>query len=296
MSIDIKSTAVSIASAPTSNNKVSSSTSGTADKTSSDSTFKDEMNKVSQNKSENNSAEKVAQEKSAKVEKKELKTSDKNSKLKSENMENTFTSANPENNEGSLINPNSQMDVQKAFSSANSLLSSDIAQMIENTSNICVNDCKWSISIGNSNINTLKMNESDASFFLNLTQSSDLSSNNMIAQAQKMIEAGMDTKQDAKNFKISQALLNALRESRQNNQPLRIDFDKDISVILRVDRDGALAARFIPGDRAVEQYLKSNISSLKAAFDENELPYTDLSYSTSSKQQNKKRREEKQGE
>ena len=68
------------------------------------------------------------------------------------------------------------------------------------------------------------------------------------------------------------------------------------SVILRVDKDGTLAARFIPGDKAVEQYLKSNIESLKASFKEQDLPYSDLSYSNSSKQQNKKRRDKQQGE
>ena len=75
---------------------------------------------------------------------------------------------------------------------------------------------------------------------------------------------------------------------------MRIDFDQNVSVVLRIGKDGAIAANFIPGDKAVEQYLRNNIESLKATFNENDLPYTDLSYSNSSKQQNERRRNKQQ--
>ena len=88
--------------------------------------------------------------------------------------------------------------------------------------------------------------------------------------------------------------MDALSKARENNQPLRIDFDQNVSVILRVGRDGAISAQFIPGDKAVEQYLRNNIDALRNSFDEQDLPYSDLSYSHSSKEQNQKRREEKQ--
>lgn len=50
--------------------------------------------------------------------------------------------------------------------------------------------------------------------------------------------------------------MDKLSESMKTNQPFRIDFDKDVSVIIKVNKDGSLAANFIPGDKAVEQYLK----------------------------------------
>ena len=109
-----------------------------------------------------------------------------------------------------------------------------------------------------------------------------------------MINHGSEVAEVKQNAQVSQALLNALSEARENNQPLRIDFDQNISVILRVGRDGAVSAQFIPGDKAVEQYLKNNIESLKASFDEQDLPYSELSYSHSSKDQNQRRRQEKQ--
>ena len=112
-----------------------------------------------------------------------------------------------------------------------------------------------------------------------------------------MINNGADVSEVKQNVQISQTLLNALSDARENNQPIRIDFDQNISVILRVGRDGAISAQFIPGDKAVEQYLRNNIESLKSSFDEQDLPYSELSYSSSSKEQNQRRREEKrQGE
>ena len=111
------------------------------------------------------------------------------------------------------------------------------------------------------------------------------------------INAGADAHEVTQNVQVSQALLNALNDARQNNQPIRIDFDQNIAVILRVGRDGAISANFIPSDKIAEQYLRANINELRAAFDEQELPYTELSYSHSSKEQNKKRREQaRQGE
>ena len=129
---------------------------------------------------------------------------------------------------------------------------------------------------------------------MNLTQQNDFSAQNVIAQAQNLLNSGADVSQVKQSAQISQTLLNALMTAKENNQPLRIDFDQNISVILRVGKDGALAANFIPGDKAVEQYLRNNIESLKATFRENDLPYSDLSYSNRGSKQQKENRRNKQ--
>ena len=136
--------------------------------------------------------------------------------------------------------------------------------------------------------------KSDAQFFINLTQNDTVSVQNAVVQAQNMINSGADVSDVQQNVKISQALLDAINNAKETNQPLRIDFDQNVSVVLRIGKDGAIAANFIPGDKAVEQYLRNNIESLKATFNENDLPYTDLSYSNSSKQQNERRRNKQQ--
>ena len=88
--------------------------------------------------------------------------------------------------------------------------------------------------------------------------------------------------------------MDKLSESMKTNQPFRIDFDKDVSVIIKVNKDGSLAANFIPGDKAVEQYLKNNISFLKQRFDDQNLPYSELSYSNSRQQQQERRKNNKE--
>ena len=181
---------------------------------------------------------------------------------------------------------------------ANSMLTSNIQQMIENS--VTVNNSalkNWSFEIGEGSKSSLKMNESDADFFVNLTKNDNVNVQSIAAQAQNMVNSGVDVKEVKQNVQVSQTLLNALSEARENNQPLRIDFDQNISVILRVGKDGAVSAQFIPGDKAVEQYLRNNIDALRTSFDEQDLPYSELSYSNASKEQNRKRREEKrQGE
>ena len=77
----------------------------------------------------------------------------------------------------------------------------------------------------------------------------------------------------------------------KNNKPFRIDFDKNISVIIKVNKDGSLSANFIPGDKAVEQYLRNNISTLKQRFDEENLAYSELSYSNSNKREQRQKKE-----
>ena len=299
MSIDITSTAMTTASAPVSNNKVTQS--GT-DKASSDSSFKGEMEKVATN--ENKTTEKQdnvskTQPEAKKADKSETKTDKTKSEAKKESVkvENQTAETVLENN-NQVINENIAFNTQEAFTNANTMLQSDIAQMIENT--VAVSDFKnngvWALNFGDGIQNNLNVTETDAQFFLNLTQSNDVSARGIMTQAQNMLNSGVDSKQVAQNFKISQALLNALSEARQNNQPLRIDFDQNVAVILRFGKDGSIAANFIPGDKAVEQYLKSNIQSLRASFDEQNLPYSDLSYSNASKEQNRRRRNEQQGD
>lgn len=261
-----------------------------------DTSFKDEMTKVSE-----------SEQKETKTDTKKEQTAGtlKNETAKAETKQDSKTNNNTKNevkNENKLHADKKENDImqaslefnQIALNNANNLLSNDIAQVIEtnlNTENLAKNQI-WSLNFGEASKSALKMNETDAEFFINLTQNNEVSIDAITTQAQNLINNGADIKQVSQNFKVSQALLNALNESRQKNQPIRIDFDQNISVILRVGKDGAISANFIPGDKAVEQYLRNNIESLKNAFDEQELDYAELTYSNSSKEQNQRRREE----
>lgn len=133
----------------------------------------------------------------------------------------------------------------------------------------------------------INMSDSDANFFANLVQNTDMSMQSIAANISNQIAEGAQNIQ--KNVQVSSVLMDKLAESMKTNQPFRIDFDKDVSVIIKVNKDGSLAANFIPGDKAVEQYLRNNIASLRQRFDEQDLSYTQLSYSNSRQQQQQKR-------
>lgn len=133
----------------------------------------------------------------------------------------------------------------------------------------------------------INMSDSDANFFANLVQNTDMSMKSIANQINEQMAEGAQNIQQ--NVQVSSVLMDKLVESMRTNQPFRIDFDKDVSVIIKVNKDGSLAANFIPGDKAVEQYLRNNISSLRQRFDEQNLSYTQLSYSNSRQQQQQRR-------
>lgn len=139
----------------------------------------------------------------------------------------------------------------------------------------------------------INMSDSDANFFANLVQNTDMSMNSIASQVSNAMADGTEGIQ--RNVQVSSVLMEKLSDSMKTNQPFRIDFDKDVSVIIKVNKDGSLAANFIPGDKAVEQYLRNNISSLRQRFDDQNLPYSELSYSNS-RQQQQQRRQNRQGE
>ncbi len=134
----------------------------------------------------------------------------------------------------------------------------------------------------------IKMTEADAKFFQNLVEN-----NSQVAQDAKATDmanqATLKDIEETHSAKVSKSLLNALKESQETNKSFRVDFDKNLSVILKVNRAGKISAEFLPGDAAVEQYLKSNIPLLKQKFNDEGLEYENLSY----RDQSRKDKEEK---
>lgn len=296
MSINAPSSA-QVSSASASSQINSASNSDSAKKTSSESSFKDEMDKVS------------STEKSKKNEKSSDKKNDKVDEVsqKDEKTTNTENNANQNQDKNDAQSPADQLNGMVDFSNfgslsvsdANSMLTNDIAQML-NINNTAVTGLAADMKVPasgmmNLDYSSISMTESDADFFINLTQKNDVSVQNITAQAQNMLNQGVEAKEVKQNVQISETLLNAINIAKENNQPLRIDFDQNMSVIMRFGKDGAIAANFIPGDKAVEQYLRNNIESLKNTFRENDLPYSDLSYSNrGGKQQKENRRNREQ--
>ena len=296
MGIEATSSTSSVSSSSAATQAASTASSDNAKKTSSDSSFKDEMNKVSS--SEKNKDESGVEKSDSKVNSVESKKDNDSQNLSSKDNQ------KDSNKDQDLLNGSVDYSQYGSMSvqNANQMLTNDIQRMMYNANNVSGIQQADSVSKthglfsfrNNDSKNTVSLTQSDAQFFINLTQTNDVSAQNIQAQANTMIASGSDVAEVKQNVQVSETLLNAINTAKENNQPLRIDFDQNVSVILRVGKDGAVAAHFIPGDKAVEQYLRNNIENLKATFVENDLPYTDLSYSNSSKQQNERRRQRQQ--
>lgn len=180
-----------------------------------------------------------------------------------------------------------------------SLLAKNIQDLINTRSFIAANRANLAekatgMAANNDEFSAMNMSDGDALFFSDLVKNTDMSMQSIATQIQMQAENNVQAV--AKSANVSSVLMDKLNEAMKTNQPFRIDFDKDVSVIIKVGKDGSITANFIPGDKAVEQYLKNNISFLKQRFDEENLSYTELSYSHEKNQQEQEKRKNKEND
>jgi len=148
---------------------------------------------------------------------------------------------------------------------------------------------------------TIKMDTNDVTFFLNLVGNQQMSAQAVQGLTQNLANTeftSIQTEATQQTVQVSSTLLDAMNESAKTGKSFRIDFDSDVAVIMKVDRNGTLSANFIPGDTAVENYLRNNISLLKQTFEDKGLAYNELTYSRQHKQeqQQEKRKNNKENE
>ena len=111
---------------------------------------------------------------------------------------------------------------------------------------------------------TIIMNQADVETFVNLVENGELNLNDITSQSTE------------KAFQISKTLADMLVKSKENSQPLRIDFDNNISIIIKISRDGKIIADFLPSSQVAEAYLKENLPLLRQRFDDNNIEYDSL--------------------
>ena len=108
------------------------------------------------------------------------------------------------------------------------------------------------------------MNKSDVEFFANIVNNN---AQNLDSLSSEALE---------KNIGVSKTLADLITKSMNENKPFRIDFDNNISIIIKITRDGKLSADFLPSSQVAEAYLKENLPLLKQRFDENNINYGEL--------------------
>ncbi len=122
-------------------------------------------------------------------------------------------------------------------------------------------------------IDTKKIENADAMFFLNISSAGSDSVNLQINNDTSVIDAS-----NYKTMEVSKTLGDIIMKSAENNKAVRLDFDNNVTVVLKVSREGKIDTTFIPQDKQVEQYLKNNIDYLKVRFDEQNIAYSNISY------------------
>lgn len=127
---------------------------------------------------------------------------------------------------------------------------------------------------------SVSMDINDALFFLNLAQDGQFS---LQASADGSFQNIIQTQTaqntiSRKSIEVTNKLETLIEKAQSTQKPFRISFDNDISVVLKIDKSGKLSAEFIPGSLEAQNYLMHNVSALKQKFDEQNLPYTSLSY------------------
>lgn len=121
-------------------------------------------------------------------------------------------------------------------------------------------------------IDSSKIGVNDAIFFVNL-----LNQNNIINYTVEDDKISLNV--DDKTIKTSNSLLNMLHSSIETKKAIRLDFDRDVTVILKLDKEGKILTHFIPGSFEVESFLKQNIPCLKQRFDDAQINYSQIGYS-----------------
>ncbi len=233
---------------------------------------------------ESSAAEDVTEDDS-KVTSKADDKAQKTENTKDNQVKNDDSDNNPQNQQGQ--NSHNGQNQQNRQSS---MLSDEIAEMMKLNSKVTgVNQVQnTNLKAGISedvfafpakiDYSRFSMSDGDALFFANLVTKTDMSMTGIAGEFQKSLNTAK-VQEVQKTAKVSSVLMDALADSMKTGKAFRIDFDKDVSVVMRVDKDGNLNANFIPGDKAVEAYLRNNISYLRSRFDEENLPYNELSYS-----------------
>ncbi len=139
---------------------------------------------------------------------------------------------------------------------------------------------------------TMYMNKDDAAFFINMVSGGQfsISANETIPDNFNISDIDIAPSVEVqKNIEVSKTLVNLIEKSMQTQKPVRIDFDNNIAVIMKITKDGKISADFIPSNQEVERYLRNNIPLLVQRFEEQNLPYKELTYrqAKQNKQNNK---------
>ena len=179
--------------------------------------------------------------------------------VKQENPKNTLNATSKDLEEEKSI----LSSMEENIAIANKNMAMARTKTVENEQGIKKVDKKTNLVVDTIvSYDSVLVTKEDAEFFVNLTDNGFLN----IA----------DVKNIEKSAHVSKTLADLLAKAMNDNKPIRIDFDNNISVIIKIDRAGKISADFLPSSQVAEAYLKENLPLLKQRFDENNIDYNEL--------------------
>ena len=201
-----------------------------------------------------------------------------------------FVQNNNENNqlsasESDLAEENailSTMSENMAIAQKNMLLNKDNqaakTKTVTNEQGIKKVDAKTNITTDTVvKFDEIAMNKSDVDFFANLVENGSVDMNS-VTNSQK-------------SSQVSKTLADMLAKSMEDNKPIRINFDNDISVIIKINKNGKISADFLPSSQVAEAYQKENLPILKQMFDDNNIDYEELNHRKQEQQDDRNNRQ-----
>jgi len=118
------------------------------------------------------------------------------------------------------------------------------------------------------------MTEDDVKFFQLIVNNQKVTINN----SNSLIVENENGEKILENLNFSKRMMDMVEYLYTSNRPLRLDFADDLSIILRIDRQGQISAEFIATSKAMEYLLKTNIPLLKQKLDSAGIKYKKIYY------------------
>jgi len=144
-------------------------------------------------------------------------------------------------------------------------------------------------------INLDKFKKEDIDFFRTCLENPSMALNKLDNQNFQAVFSvqNQNNQVSYKSFDVSKGLFNLMEYSFKAQKPVRLDFNGNSSVILKMNNKGKLIAEFLSNDKAMEYILKSSIPNLKDKLDTEGITYEKISYKDNSENNDKKQRKEK---
>ena len=106
-------------------------------------------------------------------------------------------------------------------------------------------------------MDSMNISEKDALFFIDLTKNPQFSIN---IEQNQLINLGELTSandiQGYKSMEVSKGLFNLITKAQETQKPVRLDFDNNVTVIMKVDKEGKITAEYYFSDMLLQLYLQ----------------------------------------